>query len=55
MNSNILFADINNVKERWRSQIQELQLACRELDEEISQEHLKRIKEIASSFQTETK
>jgi len=50
-----LFADINNVKERWRSQIQELQLACRELDEEISQEHLKRIKEIASSFQTETK
>ncbi len=49
-----LFADINDVKERWRLQIQELQVACRELDEDISQElHLKRIKEIASSFQTE--
>ena len=49
-----LFADINNVKERWRLQIQELQLACRELDEDRSQElPLKRIKEIASSFKTE--
>jgi methyl-accepting chemotaxis protein len=51
-----LFADINNVKERWRLQIQELQMACRELDEDRSQNlHLKRIKEIASSFQTEIK
>lgn len=51
-----LFADINNVKECWRLQIQELQLVCRELDKERSQElHLKRIKEIASSFQTEIK
>lgn len=51
-----LFADINNVKERWRLQIQELQMACRELDEDRSQElPLKRIKEIASSFQTEIK
>ncbi len=49
-----LFADINNVKECWRLQIQELQMACRELDEDRSQElHLKRIKEIASSFKTE--
>ncbi len=49
-----LFADINDVKERWRLQIQELQVACRELDEDRFQElHLKRIKEIASSFQTE--
>jgi methyl-accepting chemotaxis protein len=51
-----LFADINNVKERWRLQIQELQMACRGLDEDRSQNlHLKRIKEIASSFQTEIK
>jgi methyl-accepting chemotaxis protein len=49
-----LFADINKVKEHWRLQIQELQLACRELDKDISQEqHLKRIKGIASSFKTE--
>jgi len=49
-----LFADINNVKERWRLQIRELQLACRKLDEDRSQSlHLKRIKEIASSFKTE--
>lgn len=49
-----LFADINNVKECWRLQIQELQKACRELDEDRSQgPHLKRIKEIVSSFKTE--
>jgi len=49
-----LFADINNVKEHWRLQIQELQLACRELGDDRSQEpHLKRIKRIASSFKTE--
>jgi methyl-accepting chemotaxis protein len=49
-----LFADINNVKECWRLQIQELQSACRELDEERFQElSLNRIKEIASSFKTE--
>lgn len=49
-----LFADINNVKEHWRLQMQELQLACRELGEDGSQEqHLKHIKEIASSFKTE--
>ncbi len=50
-----LFADINNVKERWKQQIRELQSACRKLDEDKSQDlHLKRIKEIASSFRTET-
>ncbi len=49
-----LFADINNVKEHWRQQIQELQLACRELGEDGAQEqHLKRIKKVASSFKTE--
>ena len=49
-----LFADINNVKEHWRLQIQELQLACQELGEDRYQEqHLKRIKKIASSFKTE--
>ena len=49
-----LFADINNVKENWRLQIQELQMACRELDEDRSQElQLKRIREIAFSFKTE--
>jgi methyl-accepting chemotaxis protein len=49
-----LFADINKVKEHWRLQIQEIQLACRELDKDRSQEqHLKHIKEIASSFITE--
>jgi len=49
-----LFADINKVKEHWRLQIQELQLACRELDKDRSQaHHLKRIKEITSSFKTE--
>lgn len=49
-----LFADINNVKECWRLQIQELQSACRELDEDRFQElPLNRIKEIASSFKTE--
>ena len=49
-----LFADINKVKEHWRIQIQELQLACRKLEEDRPQEqHLKRIKEIASSFKTE--
>ena len=49
-----LFADINTVKEHWRIQIQDLRLACRELGENGSQEeHLKRIKEITSSFKTE--
>jgi len=49
-----LFTDINNVKECWRLQIQELQSACRKLGEDRSQElHLNRIKEIASSFKTE--
>ena len=49
-----LFADINNVKEHWRLQIQELQLACQELGEDRYQEqHLKRIRKIASSFKTE--
>ena len=46
-----LFADINNVKEHWRLQIQELQLACQELGEDRYQEpHLKHIKKIVSSF-----
>ncbi len=49
-----LFADINKVKERWRLQVQDLQLACRALGKNGSQEqHIKRIKEIASSFKTE--
>ncbi len=49
-----LFADINTVKEHWRTQIRELRLACQGLGENGSQEqHLKRIKEIASSFKTE--
>ncbi len=49
-----LYADINNVKECWRLQIQELQSACRELGEDRFQElPLNRIKEIASSFKTE--
>jgi len=46
-----LFADINKVKERWRLQVQDLQLTCRELGKNGSQEqHLKRIKEIVSLF-----
>jgi len=49
-----LFADINTVKEHLRLQIQELQLSCRELGENGTQEqHLKRIKKIVSSFKTE--
>ncbi len=49
-----LFADINEVNEYMRLQIKELQLACRKLGEDGTQEqHLKRIKEIASSFKTE--
>ena len=49
-----LFADINTVKEHLRLQIQELQLSCRELGKNGTQEqHLKRIKKIASSFKTE--
>ena len=49
-----LFADISNVKECWRLQIQELQSVCRELGEDRFQElPLNRIKKIASSFKTE--
>jgi methyl-accepting chemotaxis protein len=49
-----LFADINEVNEYLRLQIKELQLACREFGEDGTQEqHLKRIKKIASSFKTE--
>lgn len=49
-----LFADINEVNEYMRLQIKELQLACRKLGEDGPQEqHLKRIKEIVSSFKTE--
>jgi len=49
-----LFADINEVKEYMRLQIKELQLACRELGEDGTQDQqLKRIKKIASSFKTE--
>ena len=48
------FADINTVKDHWGTQIRELRLACQELGENGSQEqHLKRIKGIASSFKTE--
>ncbi|KHE92572.1 MAG: methyl-accepting chemotaxis protein [Candidatus Scalindua rubra] len=49
-----LYADINNVKEHWRLQIQELQLACRQFGEDgYHEQHLNRIKKIASSFKTE--
>ncbi len=49
-----LFADINIVKENWKKQIRELRSACQELGVDGSQEqHIKRIKEIASSFKTE--
>jgi methyl-accepting chemotaxis protein len=49
-----LFADINEVNEYMRLQIKELKLACGELGENGTQEqHLKRIREIASSFKTE--
>ena len=49
-----LFADINEVKEYMRLQIKELQLVCLELGEDGTQDqHLKRIKKIASSFKTE--
>ena len=49
-----LFADINDVNEYLRLQIKELQLACREFGEDGTQEqHLKRIKKIASSFKIE--
>ncbi len=49
-----LFADINEVNEYMRLQVKELQLACRKLGEDGTREqHLKRIKEIASSFKTE--
>lgn len=48
-----LFSDICNVKEYWRSQIEELQWICRELGEDGDQEkHLKRLNEIISSFKT---
>ncbi len=48
-----LFSDICNVKEYWRSQIEELQCICRELGEDGNQEkHLKRLNEITSSFKT---
>jgi methyl-accepting chemotaxis protein len=48
-----LFSDINNVKEYWRSQIEELQCICREFGEDGNQEkHLKRLNEIISSFKT---
>ena len=46
-----LFSDINNVKEYWRSQIEDLQCICREFGEDGNQEkHLKRLNEIVSSF-----
>ena len=48
-----LFSDISNVKEHWRSQIEELQWVCRELGEDGNQEkHLKRLNKIISSFKT---
>ncbi|MFQ5688012.1 MAG: hypothetical protein ACE5GV_15300 [Candidatus Scalindua sp.] len=48
-----LFSDINNVKEYWRSQIEELQCTYREFGEDGNQEkHLKRLNEIISSFKT---
>ncbi len=48
-----LFSDINNVKEYWRSQIEELQCICRELGEDGNQEkRLRRLSDIISSFKT---
>lgn len=50
-----LFADINNVKEHWRTRIQELQLACQNIGEDkIQKQNLKRINDIAFSFKTKT-
>ena len=49
-----LLTDINNVRVRWRSRIQELQMACRELGKDgIKKQNLNRISEIVSSFKTE--
>ncbi len=48
-----LLSDINNVKEHWRTRIQELQLVCKDIDEDkIQKPNLKRINEIVSSFKT---
>lgn len=48
-----LFSDINDVKEYWRSQVEELQCVCRELGKDGDQEkHLQRLNEIISSFKT---
>jgi methyl-accepting chemotaxis protein len=50
-----LFIDINNVKENWRTRIQELQLACQNIGEgETQKQNLKRINDIAFSFKTKT-
>ncbi len=49
-----LFEDINKVKECWRTQIQELQLVCQNIDEDnIQKDDFKRINDIVSSFKTE--
>ncbi len=48
-----LLSDINNVKERWRTRMQELQLVCKDIGEDkIQKPNLKRINEIVSSFKT---
>lgn len=48
-----LFADINNVNEYWRAQIEELKCICHEFGEDEDREkHLKRLNEIISSFKT---
>ncbi len=50
-----LFSDINNVKERWRIRIQELQLVCKDIGkDEIQEQNLKRINDIVFSFKTKT-
>ncbi len=51
----MLFTDINNVKECWRTRIQELQSACQNIGEDkIQKQNLKRINDIVFSFKTKT-
>ncbi len=50
-----LLADINNVKEHWRTRIQELQLACQNIGEDnIQKQDLKQLNDIVSWFKTTT-
>ncbi len=50
-----LLSDINNVKEHWRTRIQELQLACKNIGEDnIQKQNLKQLNDIVSWFNTKT-